>query len=86
MTSQLENLMRLAFVAALLLAPVAAVAQQTPIQQQLDSMTATITTIATSMRSQIMADQGQIADLQKQLAEAKKPPVVPDVKKSEPSR
>ena len=38
------------------------------VQQQVDSMSATLSAIGASMRSMILSDQGTIAELQKQVA------------------
>jgi len=55
-------------VLALLLFATPAVAQQTSMQQELDSAQAQATTVISSFRQQIIADQNQIAGLKQQVA------------------
>jgi hypothetical protein len=64
---------RMIALAALLLAPALAHAQQPPLQAQLDAAQATVSRIMVGMTGQIAADQAEIARLQAELAAAKKP-------------
>lgn len=85
MTPQLENLMRFALAAALLLVPVAAVAQMapqqapTPVVQALQQTVIKLTGEELEWQARAIGDEAEIADLKKQIAAAK--PTAPEPKK-----
>jgi hypothetical protein len=80
-----ERLMRLYLAAALLLVPVAAVAQQapqqapTPVVQALQQTVIKLTGEELEWQARAIGDEAEIADLKKQVAAAK--PATPEPKK-----